>query len=381
MATTFSRISDVTVKLAVSSPTAVTGLGNVMIIAAQAQATTAAQATTTGGNATTAAQATTGGATGGATVDDGVIASITDSASGAVFKTYPTLDVLAKDFTPDTNVYKKAKTYFDQENPSDRISVLTYQTGKATDALGAFWNADWTFAILADNNDTNLLQIANVFEANEDHMLVIQVEAASGLATYGAMNYTIGCVHKNDEAMDAALLGRCASLTVGSITWKFKDLKDITPQDVTAGEKAAIDSAHGIAYITVHGKSQTSEGFVLAGEYIDEIHGEIWVKNNMESTLENLLQVNGKVPYDAAGIAMVQGAVTSVLQKATDQGIVLTDKDGKGQFSVTAADRSAQSSADLSARKYAGCSFTYQPSSAIHTITVNGTVDSSTILG
>ena len=373
MATTFSRVSDVTVKLAVSSPAAVTGLGNVMIIAAQATTTT----TTT----TTAGAATTGNATGGATVDDGVITSITDSTSGAVFKTYPTLDVLAKDFDSSTNVYKKAKTYFDQENPSDRISVLTYQSGKATDALGAFWNADWTFAVLADNKDTNILDIANVFEANEDHLLVIQVENASDLATYKSLNYTIGCVHKNDEAMDAALLGRCASLTVGSITWKFKDLKDITPQNVTAGEKAAIDAAHGIAYITVHGKNQTSEGFVLAGEYIDEIHGEIWVKNTMESTLENLLQVNDKVPYDAAGIAMVQGAVNAVLQTATDQGIVLTDKDGKGQFSVAATDRLAQSAADLSARKYAGCSFTYKPSAAIHTVEVNGTVDSSTILG
>lgn len=362
MATSFSRISDVTVKLAVSSPTAVTGLGNIMIIAA-------AQ-TTSDGKASV-----------GATIDDGVITSVTDSASGAVFKTYPTLDVLAKDFGTDTAVYKKAKTYFDQENPSDRISVLTYASGKATDALGAFWNADWTFAVLADNKDTNLLEIANTFEANEDHILVIQVAQASDLLAYKNLNYTIGCVHDAREAMDTALLGRCASLAVGSITWKFKDLKDVTPQDVTAGEKAAIDAAHGIAYITVHGKAQTSEGFVLSGEFIDEIHGEIWVKNNMEAKLENLLQVNGKVPYDASGIAMVQGAVTTVLQTATDQGIVLKDKDGKGQFSVTATQRSAQSISDLSARKYAGCSFTYAPSAAIHTIAVNGTVDSSTILG
>lgn len=362
MATSFSRISDVTVKLAVSSPTAVTGLGNIMIIAA-AQPTTDGKAPT------------------GATVNDGVITSVTDSASGAVFKTYPTLDVLAKDFGADTTVYKKAKTYFDQENPSDRISVLTYASGKATDALGAFWNADWTFAVLADNKDTNALEIANTFEANEDHILVIQVDQASDLQKYGKSNYTIGCVHDSGEAMDTALLGRCASLTVGSITWKFKDLKDVTPQDVTAGEKEAIDNAHGIAYITVHGKPQTSEGFVLSGEFIDEKHGEIWVKNNMESKLENLLQVNGKVPYDAAGIAMVQGAVTSVLQTATDQGIVLKDKDGKGQFSVDATQRSAQSASDLSARKYAGCSFTYTPSAAIHTIAVNGTVDSSTIMG
>lgn len=360
MATSFSRISDVTIKLAVSSPTAVTGLGNIMIIAA--------------------AQTTSGGkATAGATIDDGVITSVTDSASGAVFKTYPTLDVLAKDFGADTAVYKKAKTYFDQENPSDRISVLTYASGKATDALGAFWNADWTFAVLADNKDTNLLQIANTFEANEDHILVIQVAQASDLKAYSNFNYTIGCVHDENEAMDTALLGRCASLTVGSITWKFKDLKDVTPQDLTAVEKAAIDAAHGIAYITVHGKAQTSEGFVLSGEFIDEIHGEIWVKNNLEANLESLLQSNPKVPYDATGIAMIQGVVTSTLQKATDQGIVLVNDNGKGDFSVSSTPRSAQSAADLSSRSYAGCTFRYTPSGAVHTVEVNGVVDSTTV--
>lgn len=360
MATSFSRISDVTIKLAVSSPTAVTGLGNVMIIAA-------AQ-TTSDGKATT-----------GATIDDGLITSVTDSASGGVFKTYPTLEVLQKDFGTGTAVYKKAKTYFDQENPSDRISVLTYASGKATDALGAFWNADWTFAVLADNKDTNLLQIANTFEANEDHILVIQVAQASDLTSYKSLNYTIGCVHDANEAMDAALLGRCASLTVGSITWKFKDLKDVTPQDVTAGEKAAIDAAHGIAYITVHGKAQTSEGFVLSGEFIDEIHGEIWVKNNLEANLESLLQSNPKVPYDATGIAMIQGVVTSTLQVATDQGIVLVNGNGKGDFTVSSTPRSAQSTADLSARRYAGCKFSYTPSGAVHTVEVNGVVDSTTV--
>lgn len=367
MATTFSRISDVDIKLTVASPAAVTGLGNVMIITAKPAASAS-----TDGSSTPAKTAT---------LADGVLTDVTDDKSGANFKTYPNMAVLSIDYGTDTAVYKKAKTYFDQENPSDRISVLTYEPGKVEESLGAFWYNDWTFAIFADNSVTDdQLTASNTFEANENHILVLQREGVGDFADFQKQNYTVGCVHPLSEAMDAALLGRCASLTVGSITWKFKDLKDITPQEFTSGQKSALDSNHVIGYLTVHGKDQTSEGFTVSGEYIDEIHGEIWVKNTMEAELENLLQVNGKIPYDATGISMVQSTVTGVLQKATDQGIILIGDDGKGTFSVTATARSAQSATDLSARRYQGCSFEYTPSAAIHTVVVNGTVDSSTIL-
>lgn len=359
------RVSDVVVKLTVASPTAVTGLGNLMII------------TQTGASVPA-----------NATANDGLLTSITDSNTKSAFKTYASLDVLAKDYPSGTGVYEKAAAYFDQENASDRISVMSYASGKAEDSLRAFWNQDWTFAVWDGNGSTDTASAtladqttaATLFEAQEDHILVLQREQASDLASMAVGNdYTIGCVHSLSEPMDAALVGACASLTVGSITWKFKELHDVSPEDLTAGQVTAITAAHCIAYANVHGRAQTTEGTVLSGEYIDEIHGEIWVKNNLEANLESLLQSNPKVPYDATGIAMIQGVVTSTLQTATDQGIVLLNDNGKGDFTVSATSRSAQSATDLSSRRYAGCTFRYTPSGAVHTVEVNGVVDSTTV--
>lgn len=365
------RVSDVVVKLTVASPTAVTGLGNLMII------------TQTGASVPA-----------NATANDGLLTSITDSTTKSAFKTYASLDALAKDYPSTTSVYKKAAAYFDQENASDRISVMSYATGKAEDSLRAFWNQDWTFAIWDSNGSTGAgdssgttnatladqTTAATLFEAQEDHILVLQREQASEFSSMTKGNdYTVGCVHSLSEPMDAALVGACASLTVGSITWKFKELHDVSPEDLTAGQVTAITAAHCIAYANVHGRAQTTEGAVLSGEYIDEIHGEIWVKNNLEANLESLLQSNPKVPYDATGIAMIQGVVTSTLQTATDQGIVLLNDNGKGDFTVSTTPRSAQSSTDLSSRHYSGCKFRYTPSGAVHTVEVNGVVDSTTV--
>lgn len=359
------RVSDVVVKLTVASPTAVTGLGNLMII------------TQTGASVPA-----------NATADDGLMTNITDDNTKSAFKTYASLDALAKDYPSTTSVYKKAAAYFDQENASDRISVMSYASGKVEDSLRAFWNQDWTFAVWDGNGSTDTASAtladqataATLFEAQEDHILVLQREQASDFSSMAKGNdYTIGCVHSLSEPMDAALVGACASLTVGSITWKFKELHDVTPEDLTAGQVTAITAAHCIAYANVHGRAQTTEGTVLSGEYIDEIHGEMWVKVNLEANLESLLQSNPKVPYDTTGIAMIQGVVTSTLQTATDQGIVLLNDNGKGDFTVSATPRSAQSATDLSSRHYAGCTFRYTPSGAVHTVEVNGVVDSTTV--
>lgn len=359
------RVSDVVVKLTVASPTAVTGLGNLMII------------TQTG----TSVPAT-------ATANDGLMTNITDDNTKSAFKTYASLDALAKDYQSTTSVYKKAAAYFDQENASDRISVMSYASGKVEDSLRAFWNQDWTFAIWDGNGSTDTASstladqatAATLFEAQEDHILVLQREQASEFSSMTKGNdYTVGCVHSLSEPMDAALVGACASLTVGSITWKFKKLNDVSPEDLTAGQVTAITAAHCIAYANVHGRAQTTEGTVLSGEYIDEIHGEMWVKVNLEANLESLLQSNPKVPYDATGIAMIQGVVTSTLQVATDQGIVLVNDNGKGDFAVSSTPRSAQSATDLSSRRYTGCTFRYTPSGAVHTVEVNGVVDSTTV--
>lgn len=368
----YQRVSDVDVLMTIVHPPRIVGLGNVLILNPKVEQLKNPDSSSPRDKL-------------GLTENDrenGVYMRKTDTNSGATYVEYSNVDAVSYDYGEEAGIYKKATAYFAQANPSDRIAVLTYDPAKIHDSLEAFWYFDWTFAIQAESKiGDETMSLSNVFEANKDHFLVLQSADPSVYNGYRGQNYTIGLVHDLSEPMDAALLGSTALLTVGSTTWKFRNLVGITPDLLTANELKAIASSYAIAYVEVAGQGETSEGTSLSGEYIDTLHGALWVKTEMQNRLERLLQSNNKIPYEQSGINMIQGVAITVLEQAWEQGIVLTNEsNGKGDYTVTATPRSAQSKDDISKRHYGGLSFTYHASGAIHTITVRGTVNSDTIL-
>lgn len=368
----YQRVSDVDVLMTIVHPPRIVGLGNVLILNPNVEQLKNPDTSSERNNL-------------GLTVHDrenGVYMRKTDTNSGATYVEYSDVDAVSYDYGEEAGIYKKASAYFAQANPSDRIAVLTYDPAKLYDSLEAFWYFDWTFAIQAESKiGEETMSLSNVFEANKDHFLVLQSADAGAYEKYRGQNYTIGLVHDLSEPMDAALLGSTALLTVGSTTWKFRNLVGITPDNLTVNELKGITACYAIAYVEVAGQGETSEGTSLSGEYIDTLHGVLWVKTEMQNRLERLLQSNNKIPYEQSGINMIQGVAITVLEQAWEQGIVLTNElNGKGDYTVTATPRSAQSRNDLSKRHYGGLSFTYHASGAIHTITVHGTVNSDTIL-
>lgn len=368
----YQRFSDVDVIMDVVRPTRIFGLGNVLIL----NPNTAKMTNTNNTGAKNADGLTK------ADLKNGVLLRKNDAKSGASYVEYASADSVGYDYGESGDIYNKAQAYFAQAKPSDRIAVLTYDPTKVYDALEAFWYFNWTFAVQVTSKiDDASLSLSNIFEANKDHFLVLQSADPSVYASYQGQNYTIGLVHDLSEPMDAALLGSTALLTVGSTTWKFRNLVGITPDLLTANELKGVNRYYAIAYAEVAGQGETSEGTSLSGEYIDTLHGALWVKTEMQNRLERLLQSNNKIPYEQSGINMIQGVASTVLEQAWEQGIVLTNEaNGKGDYTVTVTPRSAQSADDLSKRHYAGLSFTYHASGAIHTITVHGTINSDTIL-
>ena len=398
----FERPTDVNIIMTIVHPQPLVGLGNLLVLnkvtepATLAKNAPAAQADTGGEKKQDNAQGTDTGAGKSSTPtgrafsnslsnDDrmaGILMRKVDTATGALYREYKNLDAVAVDYPENTPVWKKASSYFAQPSHSDRIAVLDYVEGKLLDSLKDFWFNNWTFAIFTDNTiNDDVVLASNIFESNQDHFLVLQSDDLSEFTQFYGQNYTIGLKHTTDEAMDAAFVGAIATKQVGSVTWKFKELKGITPDVMTTQERAGIENSHVIGYLNVGGRPETSEGFSLSGEYIDLLHGEIWVKTNMANELQRLLQDNDKIPYDNRGISMVSAKANYVLDIARRQGIIATDDaTGKGIYEVVSTPYSQQSRDDKSKRHYGGLGFTYKASNAIHTLTVKGTVQSDTIL-
>lgn len=233
----------------------------------------------------------------------------------------------------------------------------------------------------------DLLALSNYIEGQVSGFLVIGVPATDDTVTsakntketYEGNTRTIVFASGADQTEASggvgALIGALGNDTVGSITWKFKSLAGVTPVDYTAAQVAKLHDNGIFTYVNKAGIDQTSEGITVTGEFIDALHGDDWIKAEMESDLQKMLSTTDKLSYDAAGIAQVEATATAVLLQATANGIVLLNPDtNAGEYTVTAASRANTSDEDIATRQYNGLSFTYQRSGAIHSITVHGTV-------
>ncbi|WP_155286043.1 DUF3383 family protein [Lacticaseibacillus zhaodongensis] len=187
--------------------------------------------------------------------------------------------------------------------------------------------------------------------------------------------FASGTTQQEAEYGVGALIGELANQVVGSITWKFKTLNGVKPTDYTQSQVNRMHDAGIFTYVSKAGIEQTSEGLTVSGEFIDALHGDDWVKAEMESQLQDLLSQSKKISYDTAGIAEIKAVANTVLTTATANGIVLIDATtGKGTFTVTTVSRADTPIEDIEKRQYNGMSFTYKRSGAIHAITVHGLV-------
>ncbi|MHA3065650.1 DUF3383 family protein [Lacticaseibacillus saniviri] len=305
-------------------------------------------------------------------------------------KTYLSIDDLSADIE-SADALSVARGYFAQAMHSKTLYVITY--ADLTTALDTYFVDNWEFAVLVANGtdhpvkDGDTMILSNYVEGKARRFYVAGLPAtdetvtmaetikqqffgnqrtivfASGADVSGA-NYGIG-----------ALIGALGNQTVGSITWKFKNLVGVKAASYNA---AQVDKFHknGIfTYVKKAGIEQTSEGFTVSGEFIDSLHGDDWIKASLESDLQKLLSTSPKISFDGTGISQLEATATAVMLQATANGVILiNDKTGAGEYTVTAKPRAETSAEDIAQRHYSGLSFTYRRSGAIHSVTVRGTV-------
>jgi len=250
----------------------------------------------------------------------------------------------------------------------------------------------WEFATIVSSSANDSVVLANAIETYGRKFAVLGMKTEAEEATYEEVasiedapfygnERTIvflanGAGDKNDHYKAiGALIGALGNRQPGSITWKFKTLKTVTPSQINGTALAKATELGINLYVTKAGADQTSEGMTTGLEYIDNLHADDWVRAEIESSIQNLLKNTDKLTYGTEGIAQLEAAVTTVLRTATDNDIILVDPaTNAGQFTVTAGTREQQAPSDVAARKYAGLSFTYTRAGAIHDVTVHGTI-------
>lgn len=306
-----------------------------------------------------------------------------DAAELPTYKEYFNIEGLAEDFDTADAAYLYASKVFNQgNNRPSKVAIATYNSTAASPITAAqtleqFFYNDFYFVLVADGEQADKIAVSDIVESNGVKIAVHAFDDEAAVTAFKAMKYDRSVVFYHadlTEVPDAALVGAVGSRPVGSVTWKFKTLAGVTPQEYSGGRLQSLHQDGAIAYVTKAGINQTSEGIVVSGEYIDVIHGKDWVRLNLEQQIQTLLSTSDKIPYTDAGIAQIESVVTNVMETAVRNGIIATDADGLPIYTITALSRSEVSEVDRAARKYNGLSFQFELAGAIHEAAVKGEI-------
>lgn len=301
----------------------------------------------------------------------------------STYKNYSDPADVAADFGADTIVHKLAKAIINQgDTAPEKIAIATYDTEAepavtAADVLTKYYDEDWYFVTADTQVVSEVKAIADVVEAKGVKQFATTTTALEALTTLKGYNYdrTFAPMHKTvGEFLAEGLVGAVGSRDVGSITWKFKSVNGITPQQLTEDELKDIHALNSFAYVTKSGVPQTSEGKTLSGEYIDVIHSKDWIKINIEEAVQKIFVKNGKVSYTDGGITLLANAVKSILKAAYDNGMIAEDADGNPSYSVSTVSRADTPATDRESRVYNGLSFTFELAGAIHEANIKGSI-------
>nr|DAY61019.1 MAG TPA: tail sheath protein [Caudoviricetes sp.] len=280
-------------------------------------------------------------------------------------------DIVTAGYAQGTDTYKAAQLMLSQNNPPEKVLVCT--ATNATAGLQKVAGEAWRQLVVVGElpEEQSKADIASWIEATKDKMYFATVETAAELSALGEGKRTIGFVHKDPVAV-AALVGEAAGREVGSFTYKNLILNGIEP--MTDIDVDAVTSAKGITFVTKAGDNVTSEGKVLADEYIDIIDSEDYIITNLENRTQKALNNVGKIPYDNNGIAMLESVAVNVMMDAYSKGMIATDADGNAMYEVDYALREETSEEDRAIRKYVGGRFKFTLAGAVHEVQINGEI-------
>lgn len=276
-------------------------------------------------------------------------------------------------------LFKAAEAFFRQDNAPEKVGVYC---GSSTD-LYSIRDENWRQMIVVSERNYSfeeLVDLSNIIELWKKPKLLYGVCKDNSSVTRIKDNERTVLLYPTNEGkytdtlFGPALVGATCTKPVGSITYKNVELKGVTPVDITKETLDALHEKNINAFVTKAGRCVTSEGKTASGEYIDIVDAKDWLVLQIQYQLQQVLINNDKVPYDNNGIAMLETAVINILKDAHANGMIATNEDGTGAYSVNFAKRKETKKEDRAERRYVEGKFSFDLAGAIHTVTINGEI-------
>ena len=317
---------------------------------------------------------------------------------------YTSIDDIAEDWSPNSEVYKCANSYFSQQ-PKPKSLVVSFRSDDETitDALSSIQdhNGEWYGVVftkeMRDDVTVNgepgaeaaaawcesRIKVFGNTTNNPDTLDGNVTDDISSMLSGKGLRRTITTYSSHpDEYPSASILGRAFTVNLNqpnsAITLKFKQMPGITVEQLRASEKKVLDDKSSNALIEVGKSDMYAESKMASGVFFDEVHGVDWLQNAIETNVFGyLLTRTTKVPYTNKGAAAIQQKLISGLDEGVRNGLIAPGKTIDGTFlpsgySTTVPPVEDVNQSDKEDRFYPGVKFIALGAGAIHGVQING---------
>ncbi len=307
-----------------------------------------------------------------------------------IVATDPT-DVISAGWTTGDDAYKMASQMFAQSPSPSEITVYRKATvtdwdaahttliGRSTPA-NDFWSSCISSRLVADLNT-----VGTWAGSNERFFFgCVDDETAGNGRNVDREAYLIS--DSPAEFPECAWVGETIPQQPGSLTFKWKHPTGITAAGSTKAQLQTIRTNNTQAPTNQAGVIYVNEGICTSGVYIDDVWGRDWIKAEMQTEITLLMLNNPKIALDNVGIARVEAKMREVMDRAGQARIIAASTtkaeqansdDNIYQYKVSVPLRENIPTADLTARKLTGATFSYITAGAIHEVPINGVVNIS----
>lgn len=183
--------------------------------------------------------------------------------------------------------------------------------------------------------------------------------------TFGAYSATA-----DTEFPECAWVGFQLQEQPGSNTWAYKALSGVTVSRLSDTESQNIQAKAGSTYERVGGLNSTIGAKMFGGEWIDVIIFVDWLEQRMKERLWSRMVNSKKIPYTAAGAAIIEAEIRAQL----NDGIRVGGLAPSPSPSVEVPDVLSLSQNSRAQRIFDGIKFEARLAGAIHFVKIRGTV-------
>lgn len=228
-------------------------------------------------------------------------------------------------YTSAAPEYKKVAAIFSQTPRADRVAVIRISDwANLADELNDIRDTydDWYWVIIASHVKAHILSATQYVNSLEKFALFASNDDTI-LDVWGNPDRAVLAVSEYwEDAPDAAWVGRCGTVAIGSISWDSKQLNGQRNSGVSMSRQGQILAKNGNLIREMGGVNVTWEGKTGSGQYIDNINGRDLTHARLLEALQFLKINTPKLSFTLTGIRMTEAALREVFRGLGRDGVI-----------------------------------------------------------